>query len=122
MKRLIIFGLLTVIALNISANVMGSDTEVPMTDVNEGHTNNGGHRSSAQIPTVYYNDNLLYVISPSYIEEAEIIIYDEYGSAIYSITTSLSVTVNTFILPQSVTEGKYSIEIIYSGHDLVGYF
>lgn len=123
MKRLFIYGLLAVFTLNISARVIGVETEVTLTEVNDDDKPvNGGHRSSAQIPTVYYNDNLLYVTSPYYIEEAEIIIYDESGSVIYSVTMSLSATTNTLILPQSVTEEKYSIEIIYGEHDLVGYF
>ncbi len=123
MKRLIIYGLLAVFTLNISAKVTGVETEVPLTEVDDDDKpNNGGHRSSVQTLTVSYNDNLLYVTSPYYIEEAEIIIYDECGSAILSITTSLSATVNTFILPQSVVDVKYSLVIEYNGHSYVGFF
>ena len=122
MKRFVIFGLVTVITLNISANAIGSDTEIPMTDVNEGHTNNGGHRAPALIPTVSYVDNYLYITSPYLIEEMSIIIYDENGNVIYSVTMSISATTNILILPQSVVDLKYSLVIGCNDYSYVGFF
>lgn len=80
------------------------------------------HKSPALSPAIFYFDNTLYVSSPYYIDEAQIIIRDDDGAIIYYTISSLASGVNVFTLSQDVAENMYSIELIYGDHDLLGFF
>lgn len=121
MKRLMIICLVALFASNISA-----DSVIPENAENvqlvDPVIREGGHKSPDLHPSIFYLENYLYVNSPYYIDEAQIIIRDEAGNIIYSTTSSLASGVSVFILSQVVTENMYSIEFIYDDYNLFGFF
>jgi len=121
MKRLMSICLSALFSTNIFANSVipenADEVQIVGPVIRE-----GGHKSPALYPSIFYLENYLYVSSPYYIDEAQIIIRDEDGTIIYNTVISLASGVSVFILPQNVADDMYSIEFIYGDHDLFGFF
>jgi len=81
-----------------------------------------GDRSSEQFPTVTYEDNEVFIYAPYYIESMDVVIYDATGVAIYTYNAAMVAGRNTIILPQAVSDDKYSIVLSYGDVCLLGYF
>ena len=80
-------------------------------------------KSPALLPRVTYNTQNLYVWSPYTIDLLQVIIRDEDDDIIYSnMCMPLIQGMTTFALPSTVCTDKYSIELIYGDHHLIGYF
>ncbi len=80
-------------------------------------------KSPALLPRVTYNTQNLYVWSPYTIDLLQVIIRDEDDDIIYSnMCMPLVQGMTTFALPSTVCTDKYSIELIYGDHHLIGYF
>ena len=64
-----------------------------------------------------------YIWSPYTIDMLQVIIRDEDNDIIYSnVCMPLVQGMTTFALPSTVCTDKYSIELIYGDHHLIGYF
>lgn len=121
MKRLMFICLAALFTTNIIANsVIPEDAEE--VQIVGPVIREGGHKSPALHPSIFYLENYLYISSSYYIDEAQIIIRDEDGTIIYNTVSSLVSGVSVFILPQDVADDMYSIEFIYGDHDLFGFF
>ena len=80
-------------------------------------------KSPALLPRVTYNTQNLYVWSPYTIDLLQVIIRNEDDDIIYSnMCMPLVQGMTTFALPSTVCTDKYSIELIYGDHHLIGYF
>lgn len=128
MKRLTTLFLTALLSLSAFAEFVIPEDAVDIQLVEVESTNNDDvsrdkpHKSPALYPAIFYFDNTLYVSSPYYIDEAQIIIRDDDGAIIYYTISSLASGVNVFTLSQNVAENMYSIEFIYGDHDLLGFF
>ncbi len=128
MKRLTTIFLTAFLSLSAFAEFVIPEDAVDIQLVEVENSNNDDlprvkpHKSPALYPSIFYLENYLYVSSPYYIDEAQIIIRDEDGTIIYNTVISLASGVNVFILPQNVADDMYSIEFIYGDHDLFGFF
>ncbi|MBO5603707.1 MAG: DUF3244 domain-containing protein [Prevotella sp.] len=86
-------------------------------------TANKPRKSPALLPHVSYSSQNLYVWSPYTIDMLQMIIRDEDDDIIYSnVCMPLIQGMTTFALPSTVCTDKYSIELIYGEHHLIGYF
>lgn len=81
-----------------------------------------GHRSPALLPSLTFEDNSLYVYAPYYIESMTVLVKDDTGSVIYTYTAAMAAGRNTIVLPDTVSEEKYSIELLFGSWHLTGYF
>ena len=80
-------------------------------------------KSPALLPHVSYGSQNLYIWSPYTIDLLQVIIRDEDDDIIYSnVCMPLIQGMTTFALPSTVCTDKYSIELIYGDHHLIGYF
>lgn len=84
--------------------------------------NHKGNRAPAQLPSVTYEDNNVFIYAPYYIESMEVVIKDAAGEVIYTYTSAMVAGKNTITLPALVSEEKYSIELSYGSFHLLGYF
>ena len=83
----------------------------------------GPKKGPALLPRVTYNTQNLYVWSPYTIDLLQVIIRNEDDDIIYSnVCMPLVQGMTTFALPSTVCTDKYSIELIYGDHHLIGYF
>ena len=128
MKRLITIFFAAFLSLSAFAEFVIPEDAIDLQLVETESLNNDDvsrdkpHKSPVLYPSIFYLENYLYVSSPYYIEEAQIIIHDEDGTIIYNTISSLASGVSVFILPQNVADDMYSIEFIYGDHDLFGLF
>ncbi|MBR1940142.1 MAG: DUF3244 domain-containing protein [Bacteroidaceae bacterium] len=81
-----------------------------------------GNRAPAQLPSVTYEDDNVFIYAPYYIESMEVVIKDAAGEVIYTYTSAMVAGKNTITLPALVSEEKYSIELSYGSFHLLGYF
>lgn len=80
-------------------------------------------KSPALLPRVTYNTQNLYVWSPYTIDLLQVIIRDEDDDIIYNnVYMPLLSGTTTLNLSTTVMTDKYSIELIYGDHHLIGYF
>lgn len=80
-------------------------------------------KGPALLPRVTYNTQNLYVWSPYTIDMLQVIIRDEDDDIIFNnVCMPLVQGMTTFALPSTVCTDKYSIELIYGDHHLIGYF
>lgn len=121
MKRL----LLVMLALSCSMFSF-SQEEIDLTEVEEAIEEGEArppHKSPALLPRVSYSAENLYVWSPYTIDMLQVIIRDEDDDIIYNnVCVPLIPGSTTFILPSTVCTDKYSIELLYGDHHLIGYF
>ena len=83
----------------------------------------GPKKGPALLPRVSYNAQNLYVWSAVTIDMLQVIIRDEDENIIYNnVCMPLLPGSTTLILPSTVCTDKYSIELIYGDHHLIGYF
>ncbi|MBP3220029.1 MAG: DUF3244 domain-containing protein [Prevotella sp.] len=83
----------------------------------------GPRKVPPQLPSVSYDDTGLYILSPYYIEEAQVIIRNEQGTCLYSNTVLLPLaTLVMLTLPFSILNDIYSVELLYGSIHLIGYF
>ena len=80
----------------------------------------GPKKGPALLPRVTYNSQNLYVWSPYTIDMLHVIIRNEDDDIILCMPLVQGMT--TFALPSTVCTDKYSIELIYGEHHLIGYF
>lgn len=80
------------------------------------------HKGPSLIPAVSYDAQYLYIQSPYVINPAQIIIRDVNDNIIFIEIVALPSTTYMIALSDSVNAAKYKIELIYSGHHLVGFF
>ena len=80
----------------------------------------GPKKGPALLPRVTYNSQNLYVWSPYTIDMLHVIIRNEDDDIILCMPLVQGMT--TFALPSTVCTDKYSIELIYGDHHLIGYF
>ncbi len=86
-------------------------------------TVHSGHKHPALLPSASYDSQNLYVWSPYTIDLLQVIIRDEDGDIIYNnVCMPLIQGMTTFALSSTVYTDKYSIELIYGDHHLIGYF
>ena len=83
---------------------------------------NNPHRSPAQLPSVTYEDDNIYIYAPYYIDSMDVVVKDVSGNVIYTYASAMVAGKNTIVLPSSVSESKYSLEISYGSFHLIGYF
>ena len=81
-----------------------------------------GHRSPAQLPNLTFEDNYLYVYAPYYIDSMTVLVKDDTGSVIYTYTAAMAAGRNTIVLSDTVSEEKYSVELLFGSWHLTGYF
>ena len=84
--------------------------------------NHKGNRAPAQLPSVTYEDDNVFIYAPYYIESMEVVIKDAAGEVIYTYTSAMVAGKNTIALPALVSEDKYSIELSFGSFHLLGYF
>lgn len=85
--------------------------------------NQGPHKHPTLLPSASYDSQNLYVCSPYTIDMLQVIIRDEDDDIIYNnVCVPLLPGSTTFILPSTVCTDKYSIELLYGDHHLIGYF
>ena len=82
----------------------------------------GPKKSPPVIPSVSYDAQNLYVWSATAIGMTQIVIRNDEGVVIYDVTVSLPSSSYVMMLPVYVSENKYTIELIYGSHHLLGYF
>ena len=83
----------------------------------------GPKKGPTLLPRVSYNAQNLYVWSAVTIDMLQVIIRDEDDNIIYNnVCMPLIQGMTTFALPSTVCTDKYSIELIYGEHHLIGYF
>lgn len=83
---------------------------------------NEPHRSIIQLPELTFEDNCLYVYAPYYIESMTVLVKDATGTVIYNYTAPMIVGKNTIVLPDTVSENKYCVELLFGDWHLIGYF
>ena len=118
MKRILI----TLVCFCSLSACLAQTNSVPMQlqDVPEWQ---GPRKIPPQLPSVSYDDTGLYIVSPYYIEEAQVIIRDEQGTCLYSNSASLPLaTLVMLSLPSSILNDMYSVELLYDSIHLIGYF
>ena len=96
-------------------------TTIPLGDippVEEGEP----HKGPVLTPLVDYEDNVVTIWSPYIIYNAEVIIRDGLGSVIYQGSTNVINQTFIIILDDDVFASMSTIELIYDGHHLYGYF
>lgn len=103
---------LTCMAQEIPVNMEGIPPENP----------NEPHRSITQLPELTFEDNCLYVYAPYYIESMTVLVKDATGTVIYNYTAPMVTGRNTIVLPDIVSEEKYSVELLFGDWHLIGYF
>ena len=81
-----------------------------------------GNRAPAQLPSVTYEDDNIYIYAPYYIDSMDVVVKDVSGNVIYTYASAMVAGKNTIVLPSSVSESKYSLEISYGSFHLIGYF
>lgn len=81
-----------------------------------------GHRSIPQLPELTFEDTYLYVYAPYYIESMTVLVKDATGTVIYNYTAAMVAGRNTIVLPDIVSEEKYSVELLFGDWHLIGYF
>lgn len=102
---------------------MYAQGEVEMTLSRETpNCSSGRHKIPTQVPTVSYDATHVYVSAPCEIESSTIIIYNEDGEEIFSISIPLTTEQQTITLPSSVCDERYCLRLLYGSIDLVGYF
>ncbi len=111
----------TVFAALFSATITAQEIPVNLEGLPDSTPNNP-HRSPALFLSVTYEDNEVYVYAPYVIESMEVVIYDVAGEAIYTYTSAMVSGKNTIILPSTVSESKFCIELNFNGRHLLGYF
>ena len=113
--QVLIFGLL------IAVCCMADEKPVSITPTP--HEELGpGNRAPVLIPSVTYEDDNVFIYAPYYIDSMDVVIYDASGEAIYTYTSAMVVGKNTIVLPTTVSEEKYAIELNYGSFCLIGYF
>ncbi|MBR5350901.1 MAG: DUF3244 domain-containing protein [Prevotella sp.] len=115
---------LLLLSISILACVMtfaqGQEVNMGWVDPSEWQ---GPHKSPTLLPRVSYDSQNLYIWSPYTIDLLQVIIRDEDDDIIYSnVCMPLVQEMTTFALPSTVCTDKYSIELIYGDHHLIGYF
>ena len=110
-----------VLGLMLSYGVYADEIEVPMDPIPESQFGQG-NRSLTQLPTVTYEDNEVFINAPYYIGSMDVVIYDATGVAIFTYNAAMVAGRNTIILPQAVSDEKYSIVLSYGDVCLLGYF
>ena len=117
MKKLqvLFFGLLMAVFCMADETPL-TITPVPKEDLHK------GNRAPAQLPSVTYEDDNVFIYAPYYIESMEVVIKDAAGEVIYTHTSAMVAGKNTIALPALVSEEKYSIELSYGSFHLLGYF
>ena len=99
--------------------------EIPMDldDVKDPDVELGkGHRGPSLRPEVTYEDDNIYIYAPYYINSMDVVVKDVSGNVIYTYASAMVAGKNTIVLPSSVSESKYSLEISYGSFHLIGYF
>lgn len=80
------------------------------------------HKSPSILPTVDYTDGILTVQSTIPLSDVSVIIRDDEGSVLY-IYNIYSIWGNhTIYLPSAILGDMYSVELLYGGFHLIGYF
>ena len=117
MKKIIFFF------LTLLTCMAGFADGIPLTEegIEEGELREQ-HKAPALLPQVFIDGEELSVLSPYLIDPAQIIIRDSADNIIYNVYVALPATTYLTILPAEVNAAKYKIELIYSGHHLVGFF
>ena len=82
----------------------------------------GGTRTSTTIPSVEYDNESINIFYSSSIDFLQVVIRDEDGNIIYNNVVAFVPPSLTLALSDAVDENKYSIELIYGGIHLIGYF
>ena len=82
---------------------------------------NKGHRAPALRPIVFYEASVLSVVAPYELSNVTVVIRDEDGEILYSYSTLFIIGTLEVTLP-CAEDAMYSVELIYSGHHLIGYF
>ena len=120
MKRIISFLLLMCAYATCFSQTIDMDLQLNYHDIQNGSPRQ--HKAPARMPSVSYDDYHIYVSAPFEIENASIFIYNEEGEVIYSMVISVNSEQTCILLPLSVCEERYSLKIIFSGINLIGYF
>lgn len=125
MKRLlsICFAALLTLSANAESEIPEDAVNVSLTEVNPGEVGQGSrHKAPVKRPTIFYQDNSVFVQAPYNVDAAQIVIYDTDDNIIFNTIISLVPGANTLLLPQIVADEKCSIELVYGNHDYLGYF
>lgn len=117
MKKYLLF-----ILLLFTANINCLAEEIEMYEDSEYNEDDGHpHKSPPIKPHVFYENQILTISSQITLSNATIIIRDAEGNVIYSLFIIGLSGYYSCNLPYSEQE-MYSIELIYSGYHLLGYF
>lgn len=80
------------------------------------------HKNSTVLLTVYYEDGILTVWSPTLLSDVTVIIRDEGGTPLYIYNIYGLVGNHLIYLPSSILIDMYSVELLYGDIHLIGYF
>ena len=74
------------------------------------------HKAPTLSPQMSYDAPYLYIVSPSAINDAEIIIRDIDGYIIYDEIVCIPASSYVLVLPENVCSVLYSVTFLYNGH------
>lgn len=118
MKKLFLFGLGILISMLSYAEVA-----VPLSpNLDDPDIPDVPHKAPALSPQISFDTPYLYIVSPSAINDAEIIIRDIDGNIIYDETFCISASSYVIVLPGNVCSDLYSVTLQFEGYSLTECF
>lgn len=112
MKKLFLFGLGSLISL-----LSYAELTVPLSpNLDDPDIPDVPHKGAVSSPQVSYDAPYLYIVSPSAINGAEIIIHDIDGNIIYDEIVCIPATSYVIVLPENVCSDLYSVTFLNNGH------
>lgn len=79
------------------------------------------HKAPTLTPQMSYDAPYLYIVSPSAINDAEIIIRDIDGNIIYDESVRIPAISYVIVLPENICSDLYSVTLIFDGQNYILY-